>query len=126
MDTFVRTVLPTSSKCEPFSTPKAHTITVDQSPCEKAVILMTEMNITNRILDTLPVGISLLLYDALWSCREHPPPDWPAVAYTLLWRADLAAQSQIVERDKAEGDIKKYGMYRWVLPNQQLPTSNFF
>lgn len=59
---------------------------------------MTEMNITNRVLDTLPVGVSLLLYDAMWSCRENPPADWPTAAYSLLWRADLAAQSRIIDK----------------------------
>lgn len=111
IDNFIKTVLPTSSKCEPFSASKAKTITIENSVQEKAVILMTEMGITTRVLDNFPAGVALFLYDAIWSCRENPPTNWPPAAYILLWRGDLAAQSQILDKDKTENNIKKYGMY---------------
>lgn len=95
LDTLIKTVIPLSAKSKPFSTPKSKTILMEKTVHERAVLLMTEMNITTKVLDSLPVGISLLLYDALWTCRENPPTSWTAAAYNLMWRADLAAQSQI-------------------------------
>ncbi|GKU92137.1 hypothetical protein SLEP1_g5905 [Rubroshorea leprosula] len=41
-------------------------------------------------LDSLPAGVSLPLRHALDKCRESPPTDWPAAAYVLLGREDLA------------------------------------
>ncbi|BAB11545.1 meiotic check point regulator-like protein [Arabidopsis thaliana] len=41
-------------------------------------------------LDLLPSGVSLPLRHALDSCRESPPADWPAIAYVLLGREDMA------------------------------------
>lgn len=122
IDSFIKTVLPTSSKCEPFSASKPKTILIERSVQEKAVMLMTEMNITTRVLDSLPAGISLMFYDAIWSCRENPPTNWPPAAYNLLWRADLAAQSQILERDKPENSIKTYGMYSSSQLQEILPS----
>lgn len=103
IDTLIKSIHPTSAKCEPFFTPQTKTLVIEESAQQCAVLLMTEMNITMRVLDTLPVGISLLLYDALWACRENPPADWPAEAYNLLWRSDLVAQSQI---DKVMFDLR--------------------
>lgn len=74
------------------------TILVDNSAIEQVVLLMVEMKITTRYLDTLPIGIYFLFYNALWKCRENPPSDWPADAYYLVWREDLAAQAQKVEK----------------------------
>lgn len=122
LDSFIKTVLPTSSKCEPFSTSKPKTVLIEGSVQEKAVMLMTEMKITTRLLDSFPAGISLLLYDAIWSCREKPPADWPPAAYNLLWRADLAAQSQILERNKMENGVKTYGMYSNSQLQEILPS----
>ncbi|KAF3777767.1 Anaphase-promoting complex subunit 1, partial [Nymphaea thermarum] len=41
-------------------------------------------------MDQLPAGISLPLRHALDKCRELPPDDWPAAAYMLVGREDLA------------------------------------
>ncbi|KAG8390120.1 hypothetical protein BUALT_Bualt01G0050500 [Buddleja alternifolia] len=41
-------------------------------------------------LDLLPAGVSLPLRHALDKCRESPPTNWPAAAYVLLGREDLA------------------------------------
>ncbi|KDP44743.1 hypothetical protein JCGZ_01243 [Jatropha curcas] len=40
--------------------------------------------------DSLPSGVSLPLRHVLDKCRESPPTDWPAAAYVLLGREDLA------------------------------------
>ncbi|XP_057804626.1 anaphase-promoting complex subunit 1 isoform X2 [Salvia miltiorrhiza] len=41
-------------------------------------------------LDLLPAGVSLPLRHAIDKCRESPPTNWPAAAYVLLGREDLA------------------------------------
>lgn len=62
-------------------------------------------------MDTLPFGIYFLLYNALWQFRENPPSDWPAEAYYLLWREDLAAQAVKTEKEKQESSQELLGMY---------------
>lgn len=40
----------------------------------------------------------------------------------MLWRGDLAAQAQILEKDKSENNIKKYGMYSSSQLQEILPS----
>ncbi|XP_030754835.1 anaphase-promoting complex subunit 1 [Sitophilus oryzae] len=75
-------------------------VLVDDKAIEQVVLTMVDMNITKRYLETLPIGISFLLYTALWKCRENPPSDWPVDAYRLLWRDDLVSQAQEIEMEK--------------------------
>ncbi|CAG9837359.1 unnamed protein product [Diabrotica balteata] len=69
---------------------------------EKMVLLMVDMKINTSYIETLPYSIYYLLYDALWKCRENPPPGWPAEAYLLIWREDLAAEAVKIEKEKTE------------------------
>lgn len=64
-----------------------------------------------RYLETLPIGIYYLIYNTLWKCRENPPSDWPAEAYYLLWREDLAAQAVKLEKERQESSHELLGMY---------------
>ncbi|XP_010543717.1 PREDICTED: anaphase-promoting complex subunit 1 isoform X2 [Tarenaya hassleriana] len=57
---------------------------------ELTVLAMAGERFGLQQLDTLPSGVSLPLRHALDSCRESPPIDWPATAYVLLGREDLA------------------------------------
>ncbi|OWM69945.1 hypothetical protein CDL15_Pgr025794 [Punica granatum] len=57
---------------------------------EHTVLAMVGENFGLQQLDNLPSGISLPLRHALDKCRESPPTDWPAAAYFLLGREDLA------------------------------------
>ncbi|GAB4827614.1 hypothetical protein Ancab_034497 [Ancistrocladus abbreviatus] len=57
---------------------------------EKTVLAMVGEGFGLQQLDLLPVGVSLPLRHALDNCRESPPTDWPAAAYVLLGREDLA------------------------------------
>jgi anaphase-promoting complex subunit 1 len=43
-------------------------------------------------LARLPHGVALPLFEVLAAVRPAPPPDWPAAAYILVGRTDLAAQ----------------------------------
>ncbi|CAI0443752.1 unnamed protein product [Linum tenue] len=57
---------------------------------ELTVLAMVGERFGLQQLDTLPSGVSLPLRHALNACRESPPTDWPAAAYVLLGREDLA------------------------------------
>lgn len=63
-----------------------------QTSCERVVALMVEMRMTRRDLDGIPGGVSAVLHEALWACRAEPPADWPAEAYLLVQRPELAAR----------------------------------
>ncbi|XP_056632382.1 anaphase-promoting complex subunit 1 isoform X1 [Diorhabda sublineata] len=83
----------------------------NNSYLEEAVLLMVEMKMTTSFLDTLPYSIYFILYDTLWKCRENPPADWPAEAYFLLWREDLAAEAIKSEKEKTGTTQELVGMY---------------
>ncbi|ESQ40468.1 hypothetical protein EUTSA_v10012420mg [Eutrema salsugineum] len=57
---------------------------------ELAILAMAGEKFGLHQLDLLPSGVSLPLRHALDSCRESPPADWPAIAYVLLGREDMA------------------------------------
>ncbi|GLT54489.1 hypothetical protein SLA2020_276820 [Shorea laevis] len=57
---------------------------------ELIVLAMVGEKFGLQQLDLLPSGVSLPLRHALDKCRESPPSDWPAAAYLLLGREDLA------------------------------------
>ncbi|KAL0359162.1 UNVERIFIED_CONTAM: Anaphase-promoting complex subunit [Sesamum angustifolium] len=58
-------------------------------------------------LDLLPAGVSLPLRHAIDKCRESPPTNWPAAAYVLLGREDLALLHLRDPTKSVELDIKK-------------------
>ncbi|TYG52021.1 anaphase-promoting complex subunit 1 isoform X1 [Gossypium raimondii] len=57
---------------------------------ELTVLAMVGEKFGLKELDSLPSGVSLPLRHALDKCRESPPSDWPAAAYVLIGREDLA------------------------------------
>ncbi|XP_004308940.1 PREDICTED: anaphase-promoting complex subunit 1-like [Fragaria vesca subsp. vesca] len=57
---------------------------------ELTVLAMVGEKFGLQQLDSLPSGMSLPLRHALAKCRESPPTGWPAAAYVLLGREDLA------------------------------------
>ncbi|XP_073113376.1 anaphase-promoting complex subunit 1 isoform X2 [Elaeis guineensis] len=61
-----------------------------RTPEELTVLAMVGERFGRQQLDLLPVGVSLPLRHALDNCRESPPTDWPAAAYVLVGREDLA------------------------------------
>ncbi|KAG9443865.1 hypothetical protein H6P81_015205 [Aristolochia fimbriata] len=60
------------------------------STSELMVLAMVAEKFGLQQLDLLPPGVSLPLRHALDKCRESPPTDWPAAAYVLIGREDLA------------------------------------
>ncbi|KAF6170410.1 hypothetical protein GIB67_014340 [Kingdonia uniflora] len=57
---------------------------------ELTILAMVAERFGLRQLDLLPAGVSLPMRHALDKCRESPPTDWPAAAYVLIGREDLA------------------------------------
>ncbi|WCJ19904.1 Anaphase-promoting complex subunit 1 [Euphorbia peplus] len=57
---------------------------------ELTVLAMVGERFGLQQLDSLPFGVSLPLRHVLDKCRDSPPTDWPAAAYALLGREDLA------------------------------------
>ncbi|KAG9140780.1 hypothetical protein Leryth_006968 [Lithospermum erythrorhizon] len=57
---------------------------------ELTILAMVGEGFGLQQLDLLPAGASLPLRHALDKCRESPPLGWPAAAYVLLGREDLA------------------------------------
>ncbi|KAK6181291.1 hypothetical protein SNE40_009178 [Patella caerulea] len=64
---------------------------------ERLVLSMTELGMTARDLDCLPVGVALPFREAIMNCRCSPPFDWPEKAYVLIGREDLT-NSLIVQK----------------------------
>ncbi|CAN1174838.1 Anaphase-promoting complex subunit 1 [Linum perenne] len=65
---------------------------------ELTILAMVGEKFGLQQLDTLPSGVSLPLRHALSTCRESPPTDWPASAYVLLGREDLALSRLVPSR----------------------------
>ncbi|WMV33812.1 hypothetical protein MTR67_027197 [Solanum verrucosum] len=72
------------------------------TPEELTVLSMVGERVGLQQLDLLPAGVSLPLRDALDKCRDSPPIDWPAAAYVLLGREDLAFSRLAYSRKSVE------------------------
>ncbi|XP_061351686.1 anaphase-promoting complex subunit 1 [Gastrolobium bilobum] len=64
---------------------------------ELTVLAMVGERFGLQQLDSLPSGVSLPLRHALDKSRDSPPNDWPASAYVLLGRQDLAMSTLVRE-----------------------------
>eukprot|EP00814_Leptocylindrus_danicus_P021824 CAMPEP_0116010592 /NCGR_PEP_ID=MMETSP0321-20121206/4085_1 /TAXON_ID=163516 /ORGANISM="Leptocylindrus danicus var. danicus, Strain B650" /LENGTH=1159 /DNA_ID=CAMNT_0003479705 /DNA_START=267 /DNA_END=3746 /DNA_ORIENTATION=+ len=54
------------------------------------VLAMEEQGFSSPAdLDDFPIGVSLPIREALYSCRSAPPENWPPRAYSLIGREDL-------------------------------------
>ncbi|CAI7919194.1 unnamed protein product, partial [Closterium sp. NIES-53] len=58
---------------------------------ERCVAAMVAAHMGRSDLQRLPPAVALPLLQALHVCRENPPSGWPAAAYVLVGRDDLAA-----------------------------------
>ncbi|KAL9226701.1 hypothetical protein vseg_002481 [Gypsophila vaccaria] len=63
------------------------------TPEEKTVLAMVGEGFGLQQLDLLPIGVSLPLRHVIDKCRESPPTGWPAAAYVILGREDMALSS---------------------------------
>ena len=67
-------------------------------------LAMTRAGFGAAELARVPSGLGLTLRDALQRCKRSPPLGWPAAAYSLVGRDDLA--SAAVEGGDGNGDVK--------------------
>ncbi|GBP50317.1 Anaphase-promoting complex subunit 1 [Eumeta japonica] len=64
------------------------------------VLLLCNRGITLRHIDALPPAVALLFAEVFGRCRSAPPPDWPAAAYQLVQRDDLARAASAASDDE--------------------------
>ncbi|KAG0315015.1 Anaphase-promoting complex subunit 1 [Linnemannia gamsii] len=57
---------------------------------QSAVRAIVKERFSTTQLDQLPFGISVPLREALWKCRNNPPPDMDSFALSFIGRNDLA------------------------------------
>ncbi|KAF9126351.1 Anaphase-promoting complex subunit 1 [Mortierella sp. 14UC] len=62
----------------------------DEAGNQSAVRAIVDERFTSTQLDQLPFGISVPLREALWKCRNNPPPDMDSFALSFIGRNDLA------------------------------------
>ncbi|KAI5642890.1 anaphase-promoting complex subunit 1 domain-containing protein [Phthorimaea operculella] len=78
------------------STPRARRDPNQAVPAKhQAVLTAIQRGITPRDVDNLPPALSLLLLSIFSRSKGDPGTDWPAEAYTLAMREDLARQAEI-------------------------------
>ncbi|KAJ0176308.1 hypothetical protein K1T71_008482, partial [Dendrolimus kikuchii] len=66
-------------------------------PYCQAIMLVCERGMTPRDIDNLPPALALLLLTVFSRCKAEPPVEWPAEAYNLVMREDLALQAEIAQ-----------------------------
>lgn len=93
LDTFIRIIIPLGSRVDHVDDNLKHEKDklLKRPIIETIALLYHEMGMTKKDLMTLPPGVSLMLKDVMHRCRERPPANWPAAAYELVDRQDLAA-----------------------------------
>lgn len=92
LDGLICNIAPISLKCESNENSKKKITDLTGNKHEMVVSLMAELGIKSCNLNSFPIGIKLLLHNALWLCREQPPMNWNFDTYKLLSRMDLANQ----------------------------------
>lgn len=61
--------------------------------------------ITQDVMQTFPPGVSMIIHEALYFCRDNPGFGWSKEAYKLAMRHDLASLCR--QNSKVEvGELK--------------------
>lgn len=69
-----------------------------QRRADNALYTMVKSGIGAKFIDNLSLGVAAPLREAARTCQLSPPSDWPATAYHVIGRNDLAAvASHIVD-----------------------------
>lgn len=58
---------------------------------DKIVLCISKLGLTKQDLETLPSGISIPLWDAIFYTKKNPPAGWSTESYSLISRDDLVA-----------------------------------
>ncbi|XP_035824384.1 anaphase-promoting complex subunit 1 [Aplysia californica] len=93
---------PTADTSLSYSMSKSLRMSPGYSQAERLVLTMTELDMTQRDLDCVPIGVSLPLREACLLCRANPPSDWPQSAYDLIGRQDLSELAAL------DGKVKSF------------------
>ncbi|CAM9522331.1 unnamed protein product [Chrysoparadoxa australica] len=64
---------------------------------------MVEEGFMAEDFEKLPLGIALPLVEALALCRDSAPTGWPAAAYSLIGREDMAAVQDMSDGNRSLG-----------------------
>ncbi|XP_071867310.1 anaphase promoting complex subunit 1 isoform X1 [Bombus fervidus] len=95
IDRFIKHIIPVGSRIDFQESgnkfEKEICKSIECSAIDRIVLLYHELGMNKKDLETLPPGISLLLKDIMYRCRERPPSNWPMEAYELVDRQDLSA-----------------------------------
>ncbi|XP_017886466.1 anaphase-promoting complex subunit 1 [Ceratina calcarata] len=112
IDKFVKLIIPAGSRIdfqEAGSRPeKEIQKRVECCTIDRTVLLYHELGMTKKDLDTLLPGVSLLLKDVMYRCRERPPSNWPMQVYELVDRQDLSALDKHL-RPSSPSDLENEG-----------------
>nr|XP_034193924.1 anaphase-promoting complex subunit 1 isoform X2 [Osmia lignaria] len=82
---------------------------VEHPTIDRIVLLYHEMGMNKKDLETLPTGISLVLKDIMYRCRERPPSNWPMQAYELVDRQDLAVLDKHIKFTASNQHVENEG-----------------
>lgn len=83
---------------------------IECSAIDRIVLLYHELGMNKKDLETLPPGVSLLLKDIMYRCRERPPSNWPMQAYELVDRQDLSELDKSPLSNHLENEGKNYSI----------------
>lgn len=84
----------------------------------EVVQFLTKLGITVEDMYTLPVGVALVIQDAILHCRNRPQSNWKEKVYNLIGRQDLAMLHltdggkipPASQKSKYCGELSKYGV----------------
>ncbi|XP_033307118.1 anaphase-promoting complex subunit 1 isoform X2 [Bombus bifarius] len=95
IDRFIKHIIPVGSRIDFQESgnkfEKEICKNIECSAIDRIVLLYHELGMNKKDLETLPPGVSLLLKDIMYRCRERPPSNWPMQVYELVDRQDLSA-----------------------------------
>ncbi|XP_012289018.1 anaphase-promoting complex subunit 1 [Orussus abietinus] len=106
MERFTRLIVPAGSRVDPPELGGKYDREIprklETSTPERIVLLYHEMGLSKKDLEILPPGVSLLLMEIMYRCRERPLSGWPKQVYELVGRQDLAALDRHSRSPKRE------------------------
>ncbi|XP_076165385.1 anaphase promoting complex subunit 1 isoform X2 [Ptiloglossa arizonensis] len=113
IDKFVKHIVPVGSRIDFQENGNKHEKEIfkkiEYSTTDRIVLLYHEMDMTKKDLEILPPGVSLLLKDVMYRCRERPPSNWPMEAYELVDRQDLAALEKHLKSSRSNQHMENEG-----------------
>ncbi|XP_066581363.1 anaphase-promoting complex subunit 1 isoform X2 [Prorops nasuta] len=114
MEKFVKLIVPAGSRVDlqeiGNKMEKEIPRKLEKPTTDRIILLFCEMGMSKEDLLNLPSGVTLILKDIMYRCREAPPSNWPARAYELIDRQDLAALHKSATNSNFENEEKNYSV----------------